>query len=256
MNDNSEKALDKAIKEEVKAIYKPSYNEEAEPSNIKTIVTRQDTAKKVYERQKVAIAGILNTPLLYLQKRIELIDQLASHVIVNREQMSITLVVHEEDYFQHTVSGSLEYHPNFLEFKINKGVYQTPSKWGDFFRMKRAFFQNRQECTNLVTTLKNFTASVNKELNLAENKNGDRYALIDQKVKSNIPESIELVVPVFKGYPKENFSIEVHVNPEDLTATLVSPEVAERVDDIRDKFIDEVLESIKQTAPKILITEE
>jgi len=168
-----EKAVKLAVKETV----------EGTPGSVNTLVIRHDKPVIVYERQKVAIAGILNTPSLYLKKRVALIAVLSSHVIVNREKMTIELVANEEDHFAHVIKGSLEIHPDFDAFQINKGYAWDPFELADFIRMNRSHFDNIDVAIGLVTSLKTFTAKVKTHLEKAENQNGDRKMLTEQVVE-------------------------------------------------------------------------
>ena len=49
------------------------------------------------EPVKVNISGVISTPFDWLEKRIDLVDQKRANVLVNRESMTITLTVNEDD---------------------------------------------------------------------------------------------------------------------------------------------------------------
>ena len=107
----------------------------------------------------------------------------------------------------------------------------------------------------LVTELQNFKAKVDKELESSNNNRGDRRVLVNQVVQSNLPEAFTLIIPLFKGTPKQTIQAEVYINPSDLSCTLVSPEANDLLEEMRDKEIDLVLERIQKVCPHIVIIE-
>ena len=184
-------------------------------------------------------------------------NQLRCHILVDRDKMSITLVINEKDHFGDIIRGTLELSPDFERFGINTGEYRTTLEMAEFIKMNRAFFENRSEAMNLVYQLRKFKAKVDKEVEAEYQPNkGDKRVLIQQVVDSNIPESFNVLLPLFKGYSKQNIEVETYFNPDDMTCTLVSPGANESIIDFKDEAINEVLEKIKELASEIVIIEQ
>lgn len=248
--DQSSTAENKAIKKAVAGVL------ESGPGAEHVLVIRNDNPVIVYERQKVGIVGILSTPMLYLEKRHDLINLRASHLIVNREKMTLSLTANEEDHFKHALKGSLEIHPDFAAFGINGGVSWDAFSLGDFVRMNRTFFDSIDFAVKMVTQLKTFKAKVATEREKIQKQNGDFRTVFEQVVTHNLPEKFNLTIPIFKGYPAEKIEVEVHVNPADLSMLLISPEGKDKLTLLKDRAIDEQLAKIREIAPELLITEE
>jgi hypothetical protein len=246
----------KAVKEETESLLTGD-------AQVKKIIFQEEDKPYQYERKKLAISGILDTPARYLEKRTAIpagepghLNILASHLIVNRENMSLKLTVHEEDHFMHLIGGQLEYHPDFIKFKINTGEAWDAFQFGDFVRMNRTFFDTIDYAVDLTTRLKSFKAKVDTEREKVQKQNGDFRTVFDQVVTSNLPSGFNLNIPIFKGYEAQKFVVEVHVRPADLAIILLSPEAKDQQTTLKDNAINDQLKAIKTTAPDLLITEE
>ncbi|WP_303223973.1 hypothetical protein [Butyricimonas faecihominis] len=225
-------------------------------NGVKAIVIREGKALELKEPRIINISGVLDSPLKWLEKRINTIDMLKSNIIVDRDKMTITLTIEETEHYNKTITGKLELHPDFLKFGINSGQYRTAIEMSEFIKMNRAHFDNRQAALDLTAKLKNFKAKINKSVEEEYNLNkGDKRLLTNQAVESNIPESFKVNLPIFKGTPKKELEVETYFNPDDLTCTLVSPQANEDVEAIKDSAIDDVLKSIRDIAPDIVIIE-
>lgn len=175
--------------------------------------------------------------------------------MVDRDSMSIQIITDKANHYRTEVTGKLQYHPKFLLFGINSSKYVTAFEMAELIKMNRSFFDNHTTAMDLVSALKNFKASVNKEIEKADNNRGSKKILVDQVVQSNIPETFKLILPIFKGQQKEEIAVEVYFNAEDLTCTLVSPEANDKLEATRDSAIDAVLKQIIELAPDIAIIE-
>lgn len=210
---------------------------------------------------KIGIKGTLNAVAEFLQKRGSLDDQIKlqrTHILVDREDISIQLVYNENDeYTRGQVTGTLQVHPKFEEFGINTGKIWTPAELGLFFKMNRSFFATREENMKLVTELMNFTATVNNSIQRSVKESGDRTDNFEQVVNSNLPKSFTLNIPVFKGFQAESIEVETFakVNGREVAFTLLSPAAQATIEEIRDAAIDKELKLIANQWPMIPIIE-
>lgn len=225
------------------------------------VIIREGAAPKVLDPKapvKMNVNGTINAPLEYLSKRIDTINQKQCHIIVNREKITIQLVVNESDeYTRGTIAGTLQYHPKFEEFGINAGKVWSPFDFAMFCKMNRAFFADKNVNMSLVSACKNFTAKVNNQIERAIQENGNRTDNFAQVVNSNLPESFTLSIPIFKGGKKEDLVVETFakIDGRNVAFVLLSPGAEETLEDLRDKAIDEQLNAIKAIAPDIAIFE-
>lgn len=248
--------MEKELKEEIKKQVATGFLHIEAGSN-KEIVFREGKALKPKEPVKVNIIGTIDAPLRWLEKRVGMgcINQYNSHILVDREQMAIMLRSEEDYYYGEQITGCLELSSIFKKFGINSGKYMTNFEMAELFKMNRSYFENKTTAMNLVTQLQNFKAKVDKDIENADNKRGDRRILVNQVVQSNLPEAFNLVLPVFKGQAKQTLAVEVYVEPNNFNCCLMSPEANDLIHDLTDTAIDEVLEGIQKVAPDIVIIE-
>lgn len=214
------------------------------------------TPLPLHEETPVRLSGILDTPARWLEARgTGLVDGLKSYVMIDRENLTITLITEERDHFKNELVGKLTYHPAFLKFGINTETYITAAAMADKIKMNRAFFENKQVAMNLVTQLRDFKAEVERQIEKRDDKRGNYADVKLQTVSSNLPPSFQMILPIFKGEKAKRLEVEVYIEPENLTCTLISPEANEEMELLRDTAIDDVIDRIKVAIPTIVILE-
>ena len=224
------------------------------------VVLREGEAPVVLdpkEPERVVISGTIDTPFRWLEKRIELINQKASNIIVNRDVMGIALTVDETNYYQSDIRGELKTSKEMMEFGINTEKKWEPIKLSKFLKMHRAFFTDKSQNMMLVSTLKNFKAKVNQDIERSKEENGSKVDNYSQVVDSNLPKSFKLNIPLFKGFACEEIEVEIYadVDGRDVSLSLVSAGANEAIEEYKNKVIDEQLDAIRQIAPDIVIIE-
>lgn len=209
--------------------------------------------------EKIDIKGVLATPLEWLRKRVETINQYEANITVDREKLTITLTVNERDYYtKSTIVGTIAFSDQFVAMGINnpsKGW--EPAKLGQFLRLNRAMFQDKEKCAALVSILKGFQAKCNTLIQKQQDPSGSRNEVYRQEVESNLPKSFTVELPIFKGTAKQAIEVEFdhYVSDGDVWLQLVSPGANEFTEEYRDSEIDRVLDEICVTAPDIAILE-
>ena len=231
---------------------------------IEVIIRKGEAAKAVEPLAtkapiKTNISGVISTPFDWLAKRVDLIDQKQANVLVNREKMTITLTVNEADeYTKGTITGKVEFSEIYEKFGINRSESGwVPSKLGQFLRLNRGVFQNKEECMVLVSTLKNFTANAKAEIQKQRDLSGSMADVYRCQVESNLPKLFTVNIPIFKGTAKMAIEVEFdhYLSNGDVLLQLVSPGANEVAEDYRDKCLDDVLDNIRKIAPDIAILE-
>lgn len=209
------------------------------------------------EPEKIGIKGTIDSPLRWLEKRIELINQESSNILVSRDNMNIRLQIDETDYYQANISGKLEASREMKEFGINTEKQWEPIKLSQFLKMHRAFFTDKSQNMILVSTLKNFKAKVNQDIERSKEENGSKVDNYSQVVDSNLPKSFKLSIPLFKGFLCEEIEVEIYadVDGRDVSLSLVSAAANEVMEEYKNRVIDEQLNAIRQIAPNIVIIE-
>jgi hypothetical protein len=172
--------------------------------------------------------------------------------------VKVTLIFNENDeYTRGQVEGKLSFHPKFVEFGINSAKDWEPTRLGEFFKMNRAFFPDRDKNMELVSLLKNFEAKVESSIERERRENGSMKDNYSKVVQSNMPDAFTVHIPIFKGQPAEDLEVELYasVNGRDVSLSLVSPGACQLLEDLRDKVIDEQIDAIRELCPDIVIIE-
>lgn len=188
----------------------------------KDIVIRFGDALPLQEPKYVSIHGTIDAPARWVEKRKDDIVSADAHVLVDRDRMTITLNTDENIAYMDQIVGTLTLSTEMQEFGINTGEYMSCFDMADRIKQLRTYFETQQEAMKLVTELRSFKAKIDKELELSDDKRGNQTIMRAQKVESNLPKSFKVNMPIFKGTEKRTFEVEVEINPNDLSCTLVS----------------------------------
>lgn len=222
----------------------------------KDMVIRFGDALPLKEPKYVSIHGTIDAPARWVEKRKDDIVSADAHILVDRDHMTITLNTDENNFYSDQIVGTLTLSTEMQEFGINTGEYMSCFDMADRIKQLRTYFETQQDAMKLVSELRNFKAKVDKELELSDDKRGNQKILRAQTVESNLPKSFNVNMPIFKGTEKRTFEVEVEINPNDLSCTLVSPDAHDIVVQERDNQMDAVLGRIEEAAPNIVIIEQ
>ena len=225
------------------------------PSEIK-IFYQENLAEVIHEENAVKFDGVISSPLTWLTKRINDIDQKSSHIIVEREKLSIELITEERNHFKNVVSGSMKYDTTFKTFAINTETFRTNKDWAALFKKHKYAFESLLKANELIKSLLNFKAKVEKEYEEGKDNKGNITDNFKRTVLANsLPEEFELKLPIFKGQTAIIIPCVFEVNDNDLSLSLWSDFVQVEVNKARDETIDTILGDIREIAPEIVIFE-
>lgn len=223
-----------------------------ENNEAENYVFRTGSAYPLREPSRVCIDATIDAPAEWAEKRKEQVVPGSSHVIANMDDMTVSLIINENDPYFTQIRGKLELSEQFQRMKINTGTYMSSLDMAEHFKMNKALFANRTECMQLVTELRALKAKVKQTIEQSDDKRGNTHMLREQAIELlNIPSSVTLHIPLFKGADKVEIPIEIYVNPEDLTCTLVSSDAAAMIDDQKADFIKGVVSRIIDVVPDI-----
>lgn len=225
------------------------------------VVLREGKAAEplpIREPLSVEITGTIDAPLRWLEKKISLIDQKQAHIQVDRDNMSITLIDRETDYYTNTITGQLSPSKEMTDFGINHpSKLWEPARLAQFCKMHRAFFRDKTANMALVSDLKNFKANVTQGIERSKEENGSRTDNFSQVVDSNLPKSFKMSIPLFKGFAQEEIEVEIYaeVDGRNVGLMLVSAGANETIEECKNRMIDEQVKAIREVAPDIAIIE-
>lgn len=226
---------------------------------IEVVLREGKAAEQLPKREPVPvnITGTIESPFRWLEKRIELINQKRANITVSRDEMKISMVDREDDYYNNGICGILQPSKEMEEFGINTDKRWEPVKLSQFIKMSRAFFTDKTQNMMLVSTLKNFKAKINQDIERSKEENGSKVDNYSQVVDSNLPKSFKLNIPLFKGFACEEIEVEIYadVDGRNVSLSLVSAGANEAIEEYKNKVIDEQLDAIRKIAPDIVIIE-
>ena len=232
------------------------------PEGQNTLTILQGEAPAQLDQQapvKIDIKGVIYAPLNFLDKRVKDIDQHKAHILVCRDKLQILLVINEDDaYTRGRVLGELSYSEIFLKLGINDCKAWIPEQLGQFLKLNRSFFVNREENMKVVAALKSFSAKVNQDVQRETNEKGDRTFKFKQAVDSNIPEKFKLKIPIFSGGDSVEIEVETYaaIDGTDVSIHLQSAGANDVVEDTKATVISDTIEKIRSVAPEIAIIEQ
>lgn len=232
------------------------------PEGQNTLTILQGEAPAQLDQQapvKIDIKGVIYAPLNFLDKRVKDIDQHKAHILACRDKLQILLVINEDDaYTRGRVLGELSYSEIFLKLGINDGKAWIPEQLGQFLKLNRSFFVNREENMKVVAALKSFSAKVNQDVQRETNEKGDRSFKFKQAVDSNIPEKFKLKIPIFSGGDSVEIEVETYatIDGTDVSIHLQSAGANDVVEDTKATVISDTIEKIRSVAPEITIIEQ
>lgn len=207
---------------------------------------------------RIEIEGTIFAPGSFLLARKDEIDPTKNHVIVRRSDGRITLVLNETDpYTKGFVGGEITMSKIMKDFGINQERQWEPNRLGQFFKMNRAYFTDKQSNMKLVSELKNFCAKINSVVEKQKSESGsfkDNYSGV---VTSNLPDSFWLNIPIVEGGAPQTIEVEFYasVDGQSITLQLVSPGAKEWMDTELNGAIDRELDLIRGTIPALPIIE-
>jgi len=202
----------------------------------------------------VILNGQIDSVFRYLEKRhdTDILDQKQCSIEIDRENYTIELKTNEDYEKGAQVKGKIEIHPLFIKFGINSSKTWTTFELADFVKMHRSYFESKAKAAELITVLTNFEGKVNREVQEADDSRGNKSAVVRQVVESNIPTSIKVNIPIFKGKPAEELVLEVNITAG-FTCSFISPEAKEIEQTTVDGYIDNQEKAIIKICKDIVI---
>lgn len=225
-------------------------------SENKELVILQGSAEPVYHKKSIDVkAGSINSALEYLSKKVvdaEIIEH--SKLEFCYDKLYIDLHYDARQRNPDVIQGKLKLHPDLEKFNINSGKSYSTFELSDFIKMNRHYFENKEYAMKLVAELRNFEGKVNRDIEAKADDRGNKRALINQVVESNIPSGFFLELPVFVGQEKERLEVEININSS-FECFLISPDLKLFIDLKSKEILDVQLDKIKVLHPELKVFE-
>lgn len=216
------------------------------------LVIRHGNAPEIEQPRGITVVGQMGTCVEYSTKRVPVPE--TTHVIVDRDHGTITMYcktlmpVSQQDCIQDKIA--LEQH--FLELGLNGKIVWDPNKLGLLFKRRRKYFADISENAKLVTELLTFRANVETAMEQVKDNTARRYkTAVEKVVNSGLPTQFKLKMPIVKGLPAEEFTVEIILEPKDGTVAIYldSIEAEELLEEMRNAAINEEVKQLQKLYP-------
>jgi hypothetical protein len=224
-------------------------------NGIKELIIRSGEAPKIHVPNGIELKNCsISAVKEYLSKEGVEVDEIKnSFVVYSLETKGIALFYAHRRENQDSIDGKITMNPDLEKFEINAGKRYSPHNLADFIRMNRHYFETKDIAIKLESSLRNFTAEVDKKLEVSDDKRANVKASIIQNVKTSIPESFVLMLPVFIGSKPIQVTVEIDINSNDLSCSLMSPDLKSFIDAESGAIIENELAEIRKLYPELRI---
>jgi hypothetical protein len=196
---------------------------------------------------QIQYTGNIDTVRNFLKGKSTSFDFAQCTLYIERDNLRMTLIINEIDpYNNGTVMAMLQKSEQLNKWAVNEGREWTNQELADHCKMNRSQFSVPGNAMKLFSELKDIKIRVDKQYEAENDNRGTTRILVAQKVIENsITEKFKINIPIFKGEPKREFEIELYINPSNYNITLVSPEINDYIDEVRDEIFDREIALIK-----------
>ena len=144
-----------------------------------------------------------------------------------------------------TVKGKLSLEPDLKSLKINENQIYSPRELSDKIKMLPSLFEKREEWTNLVKNLRNFSVEANRKIEELDDDKGNKTSSVIQTLAASFELNFNLKCRIFSGLDVvKSFKVEINVDARSKAVELwlESVELKEIIDDLSKGIIDKEVE--------------
>lgn len=146
------------------------------------------------------------------------------------------------------VNGKLRMNKDLKALSINTQKVYTSQQLADVLKFNRLLFDNSDDCMNIVSKLKKFSAQISTQIVNSNDNQGNKNLTFAQNVATELNLSFVLHCDIFTGiYSNVKFKVDIEFDLRDKTIEfwLVSTELKELIDQRTKDIIDDQLISFK-----------
>jgi len=210
-------------------------------ANTKELVIRNGSAKEIFDISRMLIDASIKAPAQFMGVRGSNKD--TDHVLFSRGAQLIEYIFNERFPEGGSIIGRLRINPELDSIHILDGRLFGTKELAQLLKRNRVFFKDREENAKIVTLLNNFTATIQAEIEASQDTRGNKKSMVDKTVKTNMPTEFSLEMPLFIGFEKKSFRVEICFDSTDSSVRcwMESPDLIELMILERDRIIDEQL---------------
>jgi hypothetical protein len=222
-------------------------------------IIREGEALPALHPDGIMITGTLGAPFQFYDGKRDKINAIDCHITIQKDKGVIALNI--EDQNPHTdsvITGQLKKDAALEQWKINTEHRWTVQGFLKFIKTQRYYFDKPEECSELVASLQSWNAKVETVIKSHNDNAGNSLNLLEKKVSEiGLKTKFNLHIPLFQGYPKVKFTVEIGFDPKtnSVDLFLISDELFELEIQEREKHIDAELQKFSDFAcSKVVIS--
>jgi hypothetical protein len=225
------------------------------------VLVSEYTAKGLDEKapKSININGTLGAPHQFLIGKKSLFKDTEIHLLIFKAEGKLTLKMNDDDPYQtHEVTGTLHRDSVLEMFKLNTEHRWTISAIVKFIRTMRYYFADKDDHAKLLDSLQKWSVKVDTVIKQHNDNSGNSLIMLERKVgELDMVKSFNIEVPIFQGYEKKRFKVEIGFDPKNTSVDLflISDELIELEIGEREKLIDaEVAKFSEYTFSKVVVS--
>jgi hypothetical protein len=189
----------------------------------------------------IKIEGILSAPADFLAGKKEEYKPELAHLLIDRDNQTLKLVLDEYDpYSRDEITGSLKDNVELEKWNINTAKRWTVGEFLQFVRERKMWFAKPEDQVALLKGLQTWKVNVDREIKIFNDNKGNSTDSVETVVSKvqGLVYKFNLSIPVFKGYDKKKFTVEIGLDPKATTVDiyLYSDELYQLRIDERDRL--------------------
>lgn len=208
------------------------------------VIIREGQALELKPPTQIIVNGVLKAPAQFFEKKKDNYEPQNCHVLINKSSNTVSFVANDRDAYKDKVTGYLLISNELDAFQINQPKKWSIAEFRTFLRTVKFFFASPEEHAALLKSLESFSMNVSKTFENINNNSGNSRFMIETEV-NKIPFKNEFIlnIPLFKGYPKESFTVEIGIDPtsNEVKLFLVSSAIYELIEAKKETYIKEAI---------------
>lgn len=182
---------------------------------------RKGEALEAKAPKSIILTGVLEAPAQFLQGKV--IEPLNTHLKIFNHEGKLELVVNDTDpYSTHVIIGSLSSNKTLQGFQINSAKRYSISEFLKFIKTMRFYFADRSAHDALIQSIQKWSVKIEKVIVEHNDQKGNSNFQLETKVQAveGLVHKFDLNIPIFQGYPKQKFTVEIGLDPKNTEVML------------------------------------
>lgn len=209
----------------------------------KDIVLRLGEADKITHAKAINITGILAAPFQFLSGKD--VEPKKAHIQIRKDTGVIKLIILDTDpHSSSEITGQLKKDGYFAEWQINSEKRWTVQQFLKHIKMHKSFFSTGADCDELVRSFQKWNAKIETVIKEHNDQSGNSLSMLEKKVgEVDLKTRFSLTIPIFQGYPKQTFTVEIGLEPKQnaVELYLISNDLFSLEIEHREKLIEDEL---------------